>query len=232
LAAIRCDSTKCDQRYIHFYLKRFEADIAASGVGSTFTAINRNDIERIELPVPPLAEQKRITKLLDEADELRKLRAQADRRMADLIPGLFNEMFGSPLANPFDWPVESVGTLFNEERGGAKCGPFGSALKKHEYVESGIPVWGIPNVLPNQFIEEGSLFISQPKFEKLRAYSIESGDLLISRAGTVGRICVARPKAKASIIGTNLIRLSLDHQKIVPEFFSALMTHFTLTLAD
>ena len=33
-------------------------------------------------------------KLLDEADELRKLRAQADRRTADLIPALFHEMFG------------------------------------------------------------------------------------------------------------------------------------------
>ena len=51
----------------------------------------------IDIPVPPLAEQERIVKLLDEADELRKLRAQADRRTADLIPALFHEMFGDPL---------------------------------------------------------------------------------------------------------------------------------------
>ena len=111
LAAIRGDFTKCDQRYIRYYLKRFEADIAARGVGSTFTAINRNDIERIELPVPPLAEQKQIAKLLDEADALIKLRAQTDRRIAALIPALFNEMFGDPETNPKGWPVSCAGEL-------------------------------------------------------------------------------------------------------------------------
>ena len=46
------------------------------------------------IPVPPLPEQERIVKLLDEVDELRKLRAQSDRRTADLISALFDDMFG------------------------------------------------------------------------------------------------------------------------------------------
>ena len=59
------------------------------------------------LPVPPLAEQERIVKLLDEADELRKLRTQADNRMIDLIPALFNEMFGKP--GNKDWHKHRLG---------------------------------------------------------------------------------------------------------------------------
>jgi type I restriction enzyme S subunit len=135
-------------------------------------------------------------------------------------------MFGNPATNPLGWPVVSVGDLFNHQRGGAKCGPFGSALKKHEYLGAGIPVWGIANVSPNQFVEPGSLFIPSDKFEELRAYAVEPGDLLISRAGTVGRICVATPTVKDSIIGTNLIRIAFDHNRVVPDFFSALLTHF------
>jgi|CXWL01.1.fsa_nt_gi type I restriction enzyme S subunit len=202
------------------------AAVSNAMAGANLPRINEESLLEIPVPVPPLAEQERLVKLLDEADELRKLRTQADRRIADLIPSLFHEMFGSPAINPFDWPVERVGTLFNVKRGGAKCGPFGSALKKHEYVESGIPVWGIPNVLPNQFVEAGSLFISPSKFEELRAYAVEPGDLLFSRAGTVGRICVANPKNNDSIIGTNLVRLALDRKRVVPEFFATLMTHF------
>lgn len=198
--------------------------IAKSHGGVGLQHITKGALSSVKVTVPTLAEQERIVKLLDEADELRKLRAQADRRTADLIPALFNEMFGGPAINPFGWPMECVGTLFGVKRGGAKCGPFGSALKKHEYVESGIPVWGIPNVLPNQFVEAGSLFILPSKFEELRAYAVEPGDLLISRAGTVGRICVASPKATDSIIGTNLIRIALDRKRIVPEFFATLMT--------
>ncbi|HJT21322.1 MAG TPA: restriction endonuclease subunit S [Nitrospira sp.] len=206
-------------------------DLKTLAITATIPGLNRNTLYAQQVPVPPLAEQERIVKLLDEADELRKLRAEADRRTADLIPSLFHEMFGDPSINPYDWPVESVGTLFDAKRGGAKCGPFGSVLKKHEYVESGIPVWGIPNVLPNQFVEAGSLFISPSKFEELRAYAVESGDLLFSRAGTVGRICVARPSATDSIIGTNLIRVALDRERVVPEFFATLVTLLGLEAA-
>jgi restriction endonuclease S subunit len=61
-----------------------------------------------EIPLPPLVEQERIVKLLDEADELRKLRTQADCRIADLIPTLFHEMFGDTDDNSKDLPVFSV----------------------------------------------------------------------------------------------------------------------------
>ena len=123
LAAIRGEPKVCNQRYIRYYLKRFESDIAARGVGSTFTAINRNDIECLELPVPPLAEQERIVKFLDEADELRKLRAQADRRADALIPALFNEMFGDPIKNPKGWEVCSFAEVGKLDRGRSKNRP-------------------------------------------------------------------------------------------------------------
>ena len=56
-------------------------------------------------------------KLLDEADELRKLRAQADRRTAALIPALFHEMFGEPLANTKRFPLRRIGELCDVSRG-------------------------------------------------------------------------------------------------------------------
>jgi type I restriction enzyme, S subunit len=225
LKALTPRSRDLSTRYLLLFLLSKAEYFERAGVGATVKGLTLADYQKLDIAVPPLAEQERIVKLLDEADELRKFRAQADRRTASLIPSLFHEMFGSPAINPFGWPVECVGTLFDVKRGGAKCGPFGSALKKHEYIESGIPVWGIPNILPNQFVEAGSLFISPSKFEELRAYAVEPDDLLFSRAGTVGRICVARPKAKNSIIGTNLIRVAFDRKRIVSEFFATLMTH-------
>jgi len=228
LAILRPNPALLNQRFLTHALR--SGPVLGQAInrksGSAIRRIVLRDLRHVSIPVPPLAEQERIVKLLDEADELRKLRAQADRRTANLIPGLFHEMFGSPATNPYGWPVENVGRLFNEDRYGAKCGPFGSALRKNEYVEAGIPVWGIPNVLPNNFVEAGSLFISENKFESLRAYAVESGDMLISRAGTVGRICVARPTYRNSIIGTNLIWVALEGKRVVPEFFSTLLTYF------
>ena len=218
--------SEISSRFLAYSLWNRREDIARLSSSTTFKEVSRSTLRKYQIHVPPLAEQERIVKLLDEADELRKLRAQADRRTTALLPALFQEMFGSPATNPLAWPIESVGSLFDGARGGAKCGPFGSALKKHEYVETGVPVWGIPNVLPNQFVEAASLFISEKKFNELSAYAVQPGDLLFSRAGTVGRICVATPTVKDSIMGSNLIRLALDRRKVVPEFFSTLMTFF------
>jgi type I restriction enzyme S subunit len=213
-------------RYLLQFLLSKAEYFERAGVGATVKGLTIADYQKLEIAMPPLVEQERIVKLLDEADELRKFRAQADRRTTAFLPALFQEMFGSPATNPLAWPIENVGSLFDSARGGAKCGPFGSALKKHEYVETGVPVWGIPNVLPNQFVEAASLFIYEKKFKELRAYAVQPGDLLFSRAGTVGRICVATPTVKDSIMGSNLIRLALDRRKVVPEFFSTLMTFF------
>jgi type I restriction enzyme S subunit len=52
--------------FILFRLRILEPELALSGTGSTFTAINRKDLEEIEIDVPPLAEQKRIVVKVEE----------------------------------------------------------------------------------------------------------------------------------------------------------------------
>jgi hypothetical protein len=94
------------------------------------------------------------------------------------------------------------------------------------YVASGIPVWTMENVQSNRFIEDGCLYISDEKFEQLKAYAILNGDILISRAGTVGRMAIVRSKYSRSIMHSNLIRLALNRSVLIPEYFVVLMTWF------
>lgn len=79
--------------------------------GANIQNLRRAELEKLPVPVPPLAEQERIVNLLDEADELRKLRAQSDRRAAALIPALFHEMFGDMGSRIGRWPMEQLGQL-------------------------------------------------------------------------------------------------------------------------
>lgn len=78
------------------------------------------DLCAIPITMPPLTEQEQIVKLLDETDELRKLRAQADCRSADLIPALFHEMFGDPVRNEMGWPMKPFGALVSNQDGRRK----------------------------------------------------------------------------------------------------------------
>jgi type I restriction enzyme S subunit len=79
--------------------------------------VNDSEVKDVPVPVPPLSEQERIVKLLDEADELWKLRAEADRRTTALVPGLFYEMFGDPGTNSKGWPVKQFGELATNQDG-------------------------------------------------------------------------------------------------------------------
>ena len=61
---------------------------------------------------------------------------------------------------------------------------------------------------------------------QLKAYSIVEGDVLISRAGTVGRMAIVRTRHQHSIMHSNLIRLALNRALVTPEYFVTLMTWF------
>ena len=209
-------------RYLVRVLENY--DVTPWITGSTRAKLTKAGAFKIQIPLPALAEQKRIAGILDAADALRAKRREALAQLDTLLQSTFIDMFGDPVTNSMGWHVGRLEDYFSETRAGTCCGPFGSALKKHEYVQDGIPVWGIDNVKPNQFIQERSLFITPAKFAQLRRYSVEPGDILISRAGTVGRMCVAVPTVERSIIGSNLIRLTLNPAAMLPVYFACLYT--------
>lgn len=65
LAAIR-PGPQTDRDFVLAALKFYEGKIAELGSGSTFEAIKREDLESLEIPLPPLDEQKRIAAILSQ----------------------------------------------------------------------------------------------------------------------------------------------------------------------
>ncbi len=80
-------------------------------VGAVRFQLRYIDLEQIEIPIPPLQAQERIVRVLNEAEQLRRMRADADSRTANLIPALFYKMFGDPLSNSKGWANSTLGEL-------------------------------------------------------------------------------------------------------------------------
>jgi type I restriction enzyme, S subunit len=222
-----------DRRYLYAVLlsQRFVKWASNSVAGANLPRLDPERLRDYEVELPDLTDQSRIAGRLEQADRLRGTRRYALELTDTFLPAAFLEFFGDPAENPRAFDRIQLEGLFAHSRDGAKCGPFGSALKKHEYVATGIPVWTMNNVGANEFIEHGCLFITPQKFEELAAYDAQNGDILISRAGTVGRMAIVRTKHPRSIIHSNIIRLSLNHAKILPIYFVALMTWFAPRVA-
>jgi type I restriction enzyme, S subunit len=70
--------------------------------------INGKEYASLRVPLFPLSEQHRIVEILNQADELRKKRAEADEKAARILPALFYKMFGDPATNPKGWRVVPI----------------------------------------------------------------------------------------------------------------------------
>ncbi len=60
-------------------------------------------LNEIQIPLPPLAEQKRIAAILDAADNLRAKRRESLAELDTLLQSTFLDLFGDPVTNPMGW---------------------------------------------------------------------------------------------------------------------------------
>ena len=98
-----------------FYFLRTPAtvELATSRCsGANLPRLSPKQLAALQIPLPPLAEQKRIAGLLDAADALRAKRREALAQLDTLIQSTFLDMFGDPVTNPMGLPRETLKSAF------------------------------------------------------------------------------------------------------------------------
>ena len=133
---------------------------------------------------------------------------------------------------PEGWCYTSLAPLLSMHRSGMKTGPFGSLLKKHEHRAEGVPVLGIENVEPMRFVHGNKIHVTEEKAAQLSAYDVQANDILISRSGTVGQVCVVPEGLGEARMSTNLMRVVLARDGMLPHFFSLLFNGSPFVLAQ
>lgn len=123
---------------------------------------------------------------------------------------------------PSSWNTKQVRYLLKNGAEGIKIGPFGSALKLEDMVDSGTRVYGQENVIKKDFTL-GKRKISQSKFEEMKVYQVNTDDLLITMMGTSGKCELVPENADLGIIDSHLLRLRVKESEILPRFFRLLI---------
>jgi len=122
VAGLRAKS-KLERRYLSHWLTHVRPKLASKAKGATFKQVNREDIGELEIPLPPLAEQRRIAEVLDRAEGLRAKRRAALAQLDTLTRALFFDLFGDPVVNPRGWPLKKFGAVGTLDRGVSKHRP-------------------------------------------------------------------------------------------------------------
>jgi type I restriction enzyme S subunit len=106
----RSSSSRLDQAYLWHW---FQLPLTRSKIRQKVKGIHLypRDVAEMEIPLPPLLEQRRIAAILDKADDIRRKREQALTLADEFLRSVFLDLFGDPSANPMGYPINNFETV-------------------------------------------------------------------------------------------------------------------------
>ncbi len=183
---VRARQGLADPRYLLHFLRqdhvRSEGERKMTGSAGQ-RRVPEHFLASLEIPFPPLPEQRRIAAILDQADALRAKRREALAKLDEMAQAIFVEMFGDPASDTQKYPVQTlaeVSELINGDR--SSNYPSGDDL-----VEYGVPFLSTKNIRGAEFDLSNCNFITEKKFKSLSRGKLQRHDLVITLRGTLGQ---------------------------------------------
>lgn len=171
------DQKRINADFLYAYLTFARATSNGKAVGAIFKNLTTDQIKDIEVPDLPVAEQRRIAKVLDRAEALRAKRRAALAQLDSLTQSFFLDLFGDPAINSKGWPTMTLDDLCR--------GITDIDHKMPIAVEEGVPFISAKDLSDDGRISfENVKRISQEDFRRLsRKSKPEKGDIIYSRIG-------------------------------------------------
>ena len=176
-----------------------------SGVGGSLLRARPAEVFKIQIPLPPLAEQKRIAGILDAADALRAKRRQALGQLDTLLQSTFIDMFGDPVTNPMGWDAPPLADCCKTGTGGTP-----SRAKMQRYYEGGTIPWVKSGELREEVITSAGEHVTATALKETNLKLIPKDAVLIALYGaTVGRLGILGIQATTNQAVCHIIPNSL-----------------------
>ena len=225
-----------DDGYFFYSLKQWEPYLKGQTSGSGIPHIDKEILSNLAIIEFDLREQSKIAELLSTMDRAIEQTQAFITKQQRIKTGLMQDLLtrgidehgnlrsekthkfkDSTLGRiPVEWRVRDLQSLLANVSFPLRSGPFGSALLKEELVESGVPLLGIDNVLPERFVPDFKRFVSPKKAVQLHRYRVRPRDLMITIMGTVGRCCVVPDNIGEALSSKHVWTLSLDKDLYSP----------------
>ena len=166
-------------RYLEYVDLLPNADRAAMG-----NTLNLRKLRSIEIPVPPLPEQRRIASILDQADNLRAKRKDALAALEQLGDSLFDDLVDDK-ARASAVALSSITSRITD---GTHQAP--------KWSNEGVPFLFVSNMVTGRIDYETERFVSEATYRELtKSAPIEVGDILYTAVGSYGiPVVVETPK--------------------------------------
>jgi type I restriction enzyme S subunit len=190
---LRPKSNIVDHAYLaHFFrTQSYRKRISSLAAGANINNLKNEHLDDLEIPLPPLDEQRRIAAILDKADALRRKRKRAIELLDGLTQSIFLEMFGNPITNPMKWPKGNLGIVC-DVRDGTHASP--------KYVKVGRPLLTSKNFSSGTIDYTDAKQISVADYDEINKRSkVDIGDIVMPMIGTIGSPVLIREEPQFAI---------------------------------
>jgi type I restriction enzyme, S subunit len=184
--------------------------------GAAQPGVNATTLKQLQIPLPPLAEQKRIAAILDAADALRTKRRESLAQLDALLQSTFLTLFGDPVENPMGMKVVRLADVSTRITDGVH--------QKPNYTESGVPFISVKDITTGKLIFDSCKFISPEEHARYtRRCKPEKFDILYTKVGaTYGRPAIIDTDREFSIY-VSVCLIKPRKELIDPHFLAAAM---------
>lgn len=225
-------TTLVDVPYLYYQLTRVMSDLKSLTQGSIIQGIKRDEVEKIEIPLPELTEQRTISEVLSILDEaidhsqslVQKHKSIKQGLIFDLLTRGVDENGEIRSSNPEkykssvfgdipkDWDITTCASVCSEIVVGIVIRPA------QYYVPEGVPALRSKNIKPNGIDGSDLVFISEKSNQLLSKSMLRKGNVVTVRTGEPGISCVILEEYD----GVNCIDLIISRPKpiIDPDFLA------------
>lgn len=193
--------------YLCAILDQSKDELAKLMTGAANVSMKTTDVATFKIPLPPLEIQQKIVDEIENKqkaiDHAREIIKTLERERAYFDP--------SPRAQKEGWPIVKLGEVAAVDNG--------NAFKSSEYVDSGARVIRITNVQKGEIVDDNPKFMSADRVRsEFAKYTLNSGDLLMSLTGNVGRVGIINDNMLPALLNQRVARLRPATEKIDTEY--------------
>jgi type I restriction enzyme S subunit len=180
-----------DKDFLFHYLSqpKIIALSTSMAAGANLPRLSPKSLESMEIPLPPLDEQRRIAAILDQADDLRTARIRVIKSLADLRQSIFVDMFGISERIRAEWNCAPLAEVAETCSGGTPN------RSNDSYYGGGIP-WVKSGEVAQGLVLSTEETITDAGVTNSSAKVMPSGTVLVAMYGaTAGKVGVLGIKA-------------------------------------
>lgn len=215
---VRARPKLLDSRYLVHFLRqeKIRMDGQRRMTGSAGQRrVPEQFLSGLEVPLPPLPEQRRIATILDKVDAIRAKRREALAQLDRLTQSIFIEMFGDPSDTTVRFSTYRLDELVE---GGFQNGAY---FPKESYAEDGVEMVHMSDAFGG-VIKRGGLKRVRCSASDLEKYSLTADDLIVARRSLIydgaARPCRVPKSGEPLIFESSFIRVRVDKKRVTTQF--------------